>query len=389
MSNILIFSPSYPPEKIGGIDKVVIEFCKLDYENFYKRTIVTFTKSSSTELSYFFCDKTYYKVIKIPVLSTDVKYIVSICFEQYFDKLCKLININEFDAIVNHDWFLGELAKFIGAKVSIPIFNFIHSFKYEEYLGNLTPYQIKIHEKQVDIVNYANITFCLSDNIKLSLISFVKEPESIKTLKCGMSKPKPYKVHNFQKCFTYYYHGRFSNEKNLLNLIQAFYLLDFDCKLILRGKGKLLPEMKALISNLNLLDKVQIRPWCSSSKIIQMELEQSHVFVMPSTYEPLGLSLLEAVTAGTPAVLTDKYGPMEVFQKIATGWLCSGNDISDISSALKKSYENWQYMVDKLNETKWKCFSHYSWDIGYKSYNSYLEDSLDVLLQEKQFVKFN
>lgn len=100
--------------------------------------------------------------------------------------------------------------------------------------------------------------------------------------------------------------GRFVEEKNHKFLIQVFkeYIkLNGNAKLLLIGKGVLESEIKQLVKNLNLNNKVLFLGLRSDIDIL---LKNIDVFVFPSIYEGLPVALIEAQAAGVQCFISDK-----------------------------------------------------------------------------------
>jgi glycogen synthase len=109
------------------------------------------------------------------------------------------------------------------------------------------------------------------------------------------------------------YVGRLSPEKGIVYLIRALpYILEMNPKAYLSivgstGTEKYMKEIEAEINRLDLAKHIQIHPWKSSSDILQ-EYRKAKVVVVPSLYESFGLVPLEAVSQGTPVILTKNVG---------------------------------------------------------------------------------
>lgn len=94
--------------------------------------------------------------------------------------------------------------------------------------------------------------------------------------------------------------GRFDPVKNHIFLIEVFREIikqRHDSVLLLAGVGKTMPEIKVLVNNYGLDDKVR---FLGSVSNVPEQLQMMDVFVFPSFYEGLGISLIEAQAAGLP-----------------------------------------------------------------------------------------
>ena len=100
--------------------------------------------------------------------------------------------------------------------------------------------------------------------------------------------------------------GRFAPQKNHLFLIQIFSELskyDVDAKLLLIGEGELRETVEQQVRDLHLDDKVV---FAGVRADVPELLQAMDVFVFPSMYEGLPVSIVEAQAAGLPCFISDK-----------------------------------------------------------------------------------
>jgi glycosyltransferase involved in cell wall biosynthesis len=107
--------------------------------------------------------------------------------------------------------------------------------------------------------------------------------------------------------------ARFAPEKNLLQLIQSFQAsrLNHEWQLVLVGGGPLEEELKQAIHSAS----VRLLPW-QTYKLLPAIYQQAACFILPSTFEPWGLVVNEAMAAGLPIIASDQCGCVpELVQK--------------------------------------------------------------------------
>jgi glycosyltransferase involved in cell wall biosynthesis len=105
------------------------------------------------------------------------------------------------------------------------------------------------------------------------------------------------------------YIGRFSEEKNIIHLLDSFRRLkehDNHWGLILIGSGPQKQEIENYIEEHNLKD-VSL-PGFKQKNEMPVFLAMSDVFVLPSTSEPWGIVVNEAMAAGLPVLVSKKCG---------------------------------------------------------------------------------
>ena len=99
--------------------------------------------------------------------------------------------------------------------------------------------------------------------------------------------------------------GRFSNEKRLLEFIDALALADLPAKVEIYGNGPLEKQAAAAIAKYSLQDRVSIRGRVSHDQMLK-ELAAADILVQTSVgFETQGLTVYEAGVVGTPSVICD------------------------------------------------------------------------------------
>jgi 1,2-diacylglycerol 3-alpha-glucosyltransferase len=117
--------------------------------------------------------------------------------------------------------------------------------------------------------------------------------------------------------------GRLGKEKNLYFLLRAFQIIrekDPTAILLIIGDG---PEKRSLIHfshSLKLKGKVIFLGYRKRHEVLSI-LSQSDIFLFPSKTETQGLSLLEALACGTPAVAINAMGVVDVLRNDMGGFL--------------------------------------------------------------------
>ncbi len=104
--------------------------------------------------------------------------------------------------------------------------------------------------------------------------------------------------------------GRFSPEKNILNLLNSFLEVsknNGEWGLILLGDGPLKNEIDTFISCNNLQNKILLPGFIQQDEIVKY-LIASDVFILPSLSEPWGLVVNEAMLARLPVIVSKRCG---------------------------------------------------------------------------------
>jgi glycosyltransferase involved in cell wall biosynthesis len=128
--------------------------------------------------------------------------------------------------------------------------------------------------------------------------------------------------------------GNLRQQKNYPNLIKAFKIVESQLgkvRLIIVGEGKRKDDLEALIKELGLNGKVLL---LGARNDVPEIMKVIDVYCLPSFYEGLPLSLLEAMSAGLPVVGTDVPGIQDVIIHERNGLLAPPDNPGELSKAL-------------------------------------------------------
>ena len=126
--------------------------------------------------------------------------------------------------------------------------------------------------------------------------------------------------------------GRYTYQKGFDMLLDAWAKVCSQIsgwELHIIGDGELRDALASQIKALSLQGSVVL---CPATKNIKAAYQESSIIVMSSRYEGFGMVLLEAATAGVPAVSFDcKCGPSEIIKDGMTGFLVKDGDTSELA----------------------------------------------------------
>lgn len=134
--------------------------------------------------------------------------------------------------------------------------------------------------------------------------------------------------------------GRLTAQKGYSYLLDAMALLTASHPglfLLLAGDGPLRPALELQAQRLGLSDRVR---FLGHRNDVQAIYEASDIFALPSLWEALPFSLLEAMAAGLPAVGTTVAGVPEVIVPDQTGWLVPPADAAALATSLRPLIES-------------------------------------------------
>ncbi len=158
--------------------------------------------------------------------------------------------------------------------------------------------------------------------------------------------------------------GRLHEQKAFDILLRALARLKADgvaFSVRIAGEGPERAALEALRATLGLEAEVSFIGWVSPVTDFLAELD---IFVMPSHYEPFGLSLAEALAAGVPAVAAGIEGPEEILGGGRFGRLFANRDEAALADALRAAMADWPATLRMAEAAQAHALSTYGFDAG-------------------------
>ena len=130
--------------------------------------------------------------------------------------------------------------------------------------------------------------------------------------------------------------GRLIHIKGQDVLLRAFAQIDSrysNAVLLLVGEGKLRKKLERLARSLGVESRVVFTGWRSDACAL---IAASDILVLPSREEPLGLTLLEGMSVGTPVIGCRTGGIVEIVESGKNGLLVESGDSDGLASAMEQ-----------------------------------------------------
>lgn len=143
--------------------------------------------------------------------------------------------------------------------------------------------------------------------------------------------------------------GRFTKQKGHEILIRAFVELVRlypDIILVLTGNGELKEHIRGMVKEHNLTDNVMI---CDQTDDIAAFYAMFNILVMPSLWEAMPFTLLEAMSMRVPVVASSAGGIPEVIDDGENGIIVHSNRPEDVTEAIKKLIDD-PSLINKIGE---------------------------------------
>ena len=189
-------------------------------------------------------------------------------------------------------------------------------------------------------------TKLLEDGISENKIVIIRNPVVIKNYETS-----------FQKKNIVCYFGRFSREKNLEFLVEAFTLWKNrnknDFQLLLIGEGEEEEKLKQIVSNSSVKDEISFNKFTPYEKLVDIIKEAKYLSLSSSCYENAPMAIIEALSLNIIALAPNIGGMRESIESvIGVGKTYLPNDKDSWNDALSYLEDHYQEQFDKLISSK-------------------------------------
>ena len=363
-----------PPHNSGGLGQACFDMCKsLSNQNVDIEFILPYISSHNIDfmkVTSAFNDTELQKNVLHQAYDS-INYTYSSKEHELFEETVDdLISDKTFDIVHAHDWLTFRAAIRIKERTNLPIILHVHSIESDraggqrgnELVRDIEEYCLKLadkviavseHTKQAIIREYSvpseNIevvhnSINTDDMIPLSGINSYRYIE--------LMKEKGYKVAvNF---------GRLTIQKGLSNLIEAMHKVVAKhpkSLLLIIGSGEQYFDLIKLSADLGISSHVLFADFQRGKKL-RDGIAIGDLFVMPSISEPFGLTALEAIGYGTPAMVSKQSGVSEIVKNMlkVDFW-----DIDEMANKIATAFENPE-LLDELLDKSSSEIQNISWD---------------------------
>ncbi|MCJ7817099.1 MAG: glycosyltransferase family 4 protein [Candidatus Aenigmarchaeota archaeon] len=302
---ILMIGWGFPPKIQGGLDTHVFEICK----ELAKNNDVFLT------LPEFNCPAKNPAGIKIIPVKCKLRKNLAKTTSEYNRNVVKACRNLDFDVVHSHDWFGVEASE--GLKAKAPWVFTLHSL---EYMRSCGPGKKSIMERlERKGAKDCDRVITVSRFMKNSIVKNYKvSPKKIDVVynSARIRKGNPEKIRRalgLGNSPLVLFIGRLSQQKGIEYLIySAKSVLEKipDVRFVIAGEGHLKESLEKFSRHMGLDGKIIFTGFVPE-KDMASYYSAADVFVYPSIYEPFGISVLESLLSGTPAITSREAGIME------------------------------------------------------------------------------
>ncbi len=225
----------------------------------------------------------------------------------------------EFDIIHCHDWMTIPAAVWIKQRSHKPLIVHVHNTIYDRYLSGSNKVEYDIEQLGL---RHADKVVCVSHYVRNNLLAnYDVDPQKVVVVHNAMEQLSPSqqpapRISSTDKIVLFA--GRITAQKGPEYFIRAARLVadhDPNVKFVMAGSGDMLHRMIELAADLGLADKFLFPGYYARSDVDKL-FGMADVFVMPSVSEPFGIVPLEAMSKGTPTIISKQSGVSEVLSHV-------------------------------------------------------------------------
>jgi len=143
------------------------------------------------------------------------------------------------------------------------------------------------------------------------------------------------------------------------------------------GSGKSESYLKSMTERLGLEQQVSFLG-LQDREYIYSHLKDYELLIQPSIYEGFGLTIIEAVAAGLPVLVSACDGPLELMKELNTGYMFNKGDAKDCAEKIGKimlEYGTYK-MLQNIEQNKNKVKENF--DISFTA-NEYLQNYIKLI----------
>lgn len=365
-----MMTSEFPPD-LGGISTYVYNLSKKMIERGHNITVITrgtYKKTYHEEVD----GISVYRVRFIPSYPSPFKL-----HGLFVNKLFKSIESN-FDLVHVHGMNLPVI------HTLLPVIFTSHGTVKKD-LDNMPMksfhfFVVKLFRKQLvdiekDIIISADIITAVSDSCANELKKDHTINNEILVVNNGVDTNLFIPTKNKKKEKYILYTGRLETRKGLIDFVEsAKYVCQehANIKFILTGKGTIKQYLEQKINELGLKNNFYFAGFVDISKLIEY-YQNSVIYVLPSYYEGLPTTLLEAMSCGIPSIATNVEGSSEVIIDGENGLLVPPRDPIKLAEAIIRLLDD-EMLRNRFKQNSRKYIENtYDWKIVANGINKVYE----------------
>lgn len=389
--HVIMLSWEYPPRVVGGIARHVEDLAKALVRQGVDVDVITCAHDRASEEE----DDEGVKVFRVPFQNPSPPDFITWVMQMNLNLLERGIERAGMGAhlVHSHDWVVAYSAKVLKHAFNIPLVATIHATEYGRNWGLHNDLQRYISNVEWWLGFEAWRVICCSEYMRQELSWIFQLPgDKLSVIPNGV-EPGRFDVPSGEDLAAFksqwatpdekiiFYIGRLVHEKGVHILLDAFSkVLAYrdKTKLVIAGKGPAAPYLKEHAQALGIYNRVFFAGFVDDSTRNRL-YKCSDVAVVPSLYEPFGITALEAMASGTPVVVSDVGGLGEVVRHGVTGMKCYAGNPNSLADNILTLLADERLCdgiranatSDVLTKFNWDIIAEETWKVYDEVYQAY------------------
>ncbi|MGC9124047.1 MAG: glycosyltransferase family 4 protein [Thermoplasmata archaeon] len=237
--------------------------------------------------------------------------------QEYNEILIENFNPKDVKLIHAHDWITFKAGVELKNIYHIPLIITFHSTEYDRS-GNFNPQKRIMDIEKYGIENADKIITVSNYTKEIIVRNYNANEKKIKTIYNGVNSElydTGKKDYSLKKKVLYF--GRLTSQKGPKFFLEAaLKVLNNmkDIKFVIAGEGEKMEELKILAGEY--LEKNIIFTGFVKFHVARQLYNDSDVFILPAVSEPFGMTVLESMVSGTPAIISKTTGVGEALKNV-------------------------------------------------------------------------
>ena len=245
--------------------------------------------------------------------------------------IARLIRREMPDVVHAHTSKAGLLARFAARLAATPVVLTAHTWSFADGIPCLQRW-ISIPLERLAAALAGKIITVSQANTVLALKKSIAKQQALIRIWNGVPDVPGRALPGSRKTVTLITTARFAPQKDHGLLLEALTSIEGDWRLLLVGDGPTRRQIDKEANDLGLARRIE---FLGERDDIQSLLTAADLFVLPSKWEGLPLSILEAMRAGLPVIATNIGGVGEAVTDGVTGYLTAPGDAAQLRHRLQ------------------------------------------------------
>lgn len=231
--------------------------------------------------------------------------------------LMKIIREETPDIVHAHTSKAGWLARFAGRFTRTPTVFTAHTWSFADGIPRLQRWT-SVPLEYLAAMCSSNIVTVSEANRAMARRRAIGRSQSMVCIWNGVPDVRERACPGLRSHLTLITAARFATQKDHSLLLKALASVEGEWRLLLVGEGPTQVDVKKLACELGLAQRIE---FLGARADVDALLACADLFILPTKWEGLPLSILEAMRAGLPVIATDVGGVGEAVQDGITGYL--------------------------------------------------------------------